>query len=67
MNTIRDLILTANGGSMHTATLNTLTMLVFAVLFIAAGVACAYVMAALTAQHKAHMHTDKVSVIIDAQ
>jgi membrane protein DedA with SNARE-associated domain len=67
MNTIRDLILTAAGGMMHTTTLNILTMLVFAILFVVAGVASAYVMAALTAQHKAHMHVDKVTVINDAQ
>jgi hypothetical protein len=67
MNIIRDMILTAAGGEMHTATLNTLTMLVFAILFVVAGVACAYVMAALTAQHKDHMTVDKVTVITDAQ
>jgi hypothetical protein len=67
MNIIRNIILDMAGGMMHTATLNLLTMLVFALLFILAGVASAYVMAALTAQHKAHMTVDKVTVIDDAQ
>lgn len=67
MNIIRNTILDLAGGSMNTAALNTLTMLVFAILFIIAGVACAYVMAALTAQYDEHMTVDKVSIITDAQ
>lgn len=63
MNTIRDLILTAAGGMMHTATLNLLTVIIAMIFVVVFGVGMVYALS----MHKVKDARPKTLPIINAQ
>lgn len=64
MNIIRSIILDLAGGSMETYLLSMYTLIVFVVLFVAVGIACAYVTALLV---KDNASANRPITVKDAQ